>query len=350
MVKRIEEIDTLRACAIILIVLGHLHYVTDFIFFEKWAVDFAFFGLSIFFFISGFLLVNTSQITSKKDFFIFLKKRVMRIYAIYWLSIIVAYLMVYLFNINLVILQKGDTTFFKLILNILGLHALFPLSYSLFLWWFIGVIISYYILYAIVSYYSKNISDIIFYSIILLLFLLVIQYEFGIIQINFIKYYLVFIAGILIGKIKNKNSIKKLAVFYLLFILLYIAFGRSTFFSYDYDIFHHVVKFSPIIFVILIYKIKNGIYTKYKTHFILNNISYGSFSIYLFHLQTLTMFKLIMDFFISKGVLNPNLAEYLILFLGIPGALIIGYYIQKIAENINISKNIMRFIGLGCRF
>ncbi|MCX9084521.1 MAG: acyltransferase family protein [Candidatus Methanoperedens sp.] len=345
MKKRIEEIDTLRAFAIIFIIFNHINPYTSFDFLKKSESYFGFIGLSIFFFISGFLLVNNSLISSRTDFLKFFKKRILRIYPIYWFSIICSYFIVYMLNINLPFFQKEETTTFKLILNIFGLQGLMPENFSLFEWWFIGTIILYYVLYAIICYFSENIKYILFYSVIIMVFLLLLKYELGIIHINSIKYYFVFIAGIVIGNVKNIKSVKRIIFFNILIIFLYIVFRHWNFLTNENDIFNHIIKFSPAIIIILLYKINNSTNTKYKSHKILSYISYGAFSIYLFHIQTLTLFKIYMDFLIGKKILNVIQAEYMILFIGIPIALITGYFIQKIADNIKTQRILYFFIG-----
>lgn len=66
MKKRIQELDTLRAFAIIFIIFAHIDSYTTVIFFDTWDNFFAFIGLSLFFFISGFLLPHTNKISSRK--------------------------------------------------------------------------------------------------------------------------------------------------------------------------------------------------------------------------------------------------------------------------------------------
>src|SRR5665647_3499163 len=88
--KRLFELDALRAVAITLIVFSHLIFFiksTLFILAVN-SINFVFpvwfYGLSLFFFISGFVLHYTHPIISSRHGAIdFLKRRVARIYPLY---------------------------------------------------------------------------------------------------------------------------------------------------------------------------------------------------------------------------------------------------------------------------
>lgn len=332
MAKHIQEIDTLRAFAIIFIIFAHIDSYTTFIFFDTWDNVFAFIGLSLFFFISGFLLPHTNKISSKKDIIIFLKKKALSIYPIYWSSMIISYFMIYVLNINILYLEPVNTTTLKLLLNIFGLQGLMSEKLSLGIWWFVGTILLYYFIYIIIAYHSNNNRDIMLKSFIIISFLLLIRYKFGMVHSETLKYYFAFVLGILISEVKEIGHLKDILVYYFIsFIIIFI--DKNTIDVYSSNIFKYLIMFAPVIACIAFYKIKMIRSTNYKSNKIFSNIAFGSYAIYLFHLQIFTIFEIILDFIFGKGILETTSVNFIMLFIGIPIVLITGYYLQKISLN-----------------
>lgn len=103
--KRLLELDMLRALAITMIVIGHTAaYVTTPLLFgvlDKLSVYLFIFGLSLFFFVSGFVLYYShGGIETTADTLAFWKKRVIRIYPLYWLALISVFVLETYFNID----------------------------------------------------------------------------------------------------------------------------------------------------------------------------------------------------------------------------------------------------------
>jgi peptidoglycan/LPS O-acetylase OafA/YrhL len=154
--KRLFELDALRAVAITLIVFSHLIlFIKSNIFiltvnsinfvFPVW-----FYGLSLFFFISGFVLhYKHPTISNRQDAINFLKRRVVRIYPLYWIALAVL--------ITLGITLGMDAwNFFLVTIYFCGLQVFFPPGHEWFgLLWFVGLILLYYLIYLVLARLSN---------------------------------------------------------------------------------------------------------------------------------------------------------------------------------------------------
>jgi peptidoglycan/LPS O-acetylase OafA/YrhL len=159
--SNIQIYDVLRCIAIICIIFAHMDSYTNLTFFGKYDEYFAYIGLIIFFFISGFLFQYNNKIESKKDIILSIKKRAKRIYPLFWLSILIT---IILNRLHLNILPSDMKTF-DLLVTMLGLQGLFPMFKVPYALWYIGIIIIFYMVSYFLLYYAKNIKQIVVYSI-----------------------------------------------------------------------------------------------------------------------------------------------------------------------------------------
>src|SRR5665647_176535 len=153
--KRLFELDALRAVAIVLIVFFHLDlFIKNNIFtltlnginyiFPEW-----FYGLSLFFFISGFVLHhNHPAISNRNEAIDFLKRRVARIYPLYWVAFAV-------FITLGITLGMDAWNFFLAAIYFCSLQIFFPPMGELFgLLWFVSLILLYYLIYLVLAMLS----------------------------------------------------------------------------------------------------------------------------------------------------------------------------------------------------
>jgi len=199
--KRLFELDALRAVAIVLIVFSHLiSFIKSNLFiltvnsinyiFPVW-----FYGLSLFFFISGFVLhYKHPTISSRQDAIDFLKRRVVRIYPLYWIALAV-------FITLGITLGMDAWNFFLATIYICGLQVFFPPGGEGFgLLWFVGVILLYYLIYLVLARLSHAPKLLLTAVLGFPLFFVVLRLAFNIVDSRFFVYYGIFIAGVIASK------------------------------------------------------------------------------------------------------------------------------------------------------
>lgn len=127
--QRFLQFDILRSIAIIFIVLTHMHlfYNTP-LYNSNIFLSLGDWGLFIFFFISGFLLTANNNLKSKDKVLTFLKKRIKRIYPLYFISILLTYVMFVIFDFKRASLQY-DLSIISLIIHLIGIQAFIPQTY-----------------------------------------------------------------------------------------------------------------------------------------------------------------------------------------------------------------------------
>jgi peptidoglycan/LPS O-acetylase OafA/YrhL len=146
---RVVELDILRAVAIIIIIFAHFNFFLPNVQFSNFAVGTVIhttiisFGVALFLFISGFVLyLNHPSFPQGNGLADFFKKRVLRIFPLYWLAIAT---------------QVATGTQFAsridALVVVLGLQGFLSPRFvtNIFLyWWFIGVILVLYTIYPLI--------------------------------------------------------------------------------------------------------------------------------------------------------------------------------------------------------
>jgi peptidoglycan/LPS O-acetylase OafA/YrhL len=201
--KRLLELDMLRALAIIMIVIGHTaYYVTTPLLVSvigNLSVYLFLFGLSLFFFISGFVLYYSHDgIETAADMLAFWKKRVTRIYPLYWLALVSFFVLEnYHIGTNVI-----DVSFSGMLIQLSGLESLLAPRFinPVFTLWFVGVILIFYLTYPLIAYRSRDGAHLVLASFAVLLPFVVMRLAFDIIDFRFFLYYGIFVAGILTSK------------------------------------------------------------------------------------------------------------------------------------------------------
>jgi peptidoglycan/LPS O-acetylase OafA/YrhL len=143
---RVVELDILRAVAIIIVIFAHSTYFLPTVKFST-AVsnDITSFGVALFLFISGYVLhLNHSSFPHRNALTDFFKKRVFRIFPLYWLAL----------ASREVIGQQQFASRADAVIIVLGLQGFLSPRFGTDIvigWWFIGVILVLYTIYPLIA-------------------------------------------------------------------------------------------------------------------------------------------------------------------------------------------------------
>jgi peptidoglycan/LPS O-acetylase OafA/YrhL len=370
--KRLLELDILRALAIIMIVIGHTaYYVTTpplpaALYFLQFYLFF--FGLSMFFFVSGFVLYYShDSIETTKGMLDFWKKRVVRIFPLYWLSII-ALLVLQTFNIKEHLISFS---FSSVLIQMLGLQALlaprFISPIFININWFVSVILIFYLIYPLIVRPFRDGRDgahLVLASFAVLLPFVVMRLLFDIIDFRFFLYYGIFVAGILTCKYgaMYKSSpqprflcigaILLIAILFLMRFLPLMRYAKQAetaaavgflfngFFPYnpaDVPSLISVVILLNIVALLFIYVafIAARLYVPSINRAMLSLIliiAFSSYSIYLFHRLIFASLDALAHAF-QLGMVQTDVV---IILLGYPLVLGVSYFIQRQEKNMVI--------------
>jgi len=212
MKDKIIAFDFLRALAILMIIPAHL---SNFLFstYSKlgfYAFDpyFANMGLGLFIFMSGYLLYyNNHSITSLDNVLSFYKKRLLRIFPLYWAALATFILVFFIFasklNSSFVFPNAQNVFGFSNILtHVLGLQIFLAPAYAspMLTLYFIGLIIVFYTIYPFIIIFSKDAKSLLFVSSIVFLGFLFLSRTLNIIDHRFFMFFSIFVFGILTCK------------------------------------------------------------------------------------------------------------------------------------------------------
>jgi len=333
-----SEVDILKASAILLIVFGHIdNNLSNYDLVRLLGTYNAIIGLSIFFFISGFLLSQTdSVITSIEAIKNFYMKKFIRIFPLYWVALLSLIIIFGLLQINPGHVDPYNFSPGNVLIHFFGLQGIFPYT-SIQSMWFVGVIVLFYFLYPVIAYLSKNLFETIIVSSFFFILLVILHFFLGLIAIEALVYFPLFISGILIHqiaysskKIVDEQFLKKILFSNLILIsAIFLVFVVSEFYQL------HVPFLKPEILLLcamipfcIIYLIFTHLFIRIrgKIMVLISLIAFATYAIYLFHHQFLAIFAFITDLFIR----NIMLQDIIILTFGFAGAILCGILIQKI--------------------
>jgi peptidoglycan/LPS O-acetylase OafA/YrhL len=213
---RVVELDILRAVAIIIIIVSHLSFflptvkISDFTVGTSnpfTSVSITYLGVALFLFISGFVLYrNHPSFPQRKGLTDFFKKRVLRIFPLYWLSIALVFVLGRQF--------ASLATRVNTMIVVLGLQGFLSPRFSSGLmtgWWFVGVIVVLYTIYPLITALASDSlrlpapmdSDVLKFALMLivpLLILAVAHNALSIIAGEVFIFYGIFVLGVAISK------------------------------------------------------------------------------------------------------------------------------------------------------
>lgn len=399
MKNRIIAFDFLRALAIVMIIPAHLSNFlsTSYGKLALYAADpyFANMGLGLFIFMSGYLLYyNNNAIHSFQNVLSFYRKRLLRIFPLYWAAIAVFTLVFFIFapkiNSGFVFPNAEHVfSFYNVIVHILGLQIFLAPAYAspMLTLYFIGLIIVFYMIYPLMIMLSKNSKQLVFYSSFIFIGFLLISRTFNIIDLRFFMFFPTFVFGILTCKeslfeesitavIKRPFVQVLLATLPVMFVLVIVIGSRTTLLldpsasltiesagsgtidssmivsmlgsvANSLGLSYAVLKFIidsvllnlfMIMFCILEYRIAMKFINNKFSSSLGSAFTYtatASYCIYLFHRPFLALWNSIVTF-----ISNPVLHDVVIIFVALPLLFFISYHLQVF--ELNLKKSFSR--------
>ena len=341
--RQIGLFDKLRAFAILIILFHHLP-AHSFDFYRINVMgrcyDFHFlnhlnryFALSIFTFMSGYLLEYRYPILGKSiDIRKFFVRRYVRVYPLYLLSLLIYFL---------IFTQFIDLNFCTVITNCLGLQIIFARAKCLpvMTLWYIGLIFTYYIIFVLEKIFVKNIKSCIIFLFALAAIVISIKAFFGIGDKRLLLYLPIFMAGIWsnrIGVLKRVRSswIIIIAILLASIIIFYFRFAYHSIYtsgikpalfslvSLETFILVNLIMICFVFWSIALFNSSNG----RNPSKIISFISYSSYATYLFHRPV---------WWLMTKAYNPHGKFEILAYmmgLGIPLAVLTGYYAQSLYD------------------
>lgn len=313
---RIDELDSLRGLAVILVVLYHYTTRYEEIYGHKKVdylldVSYGHYGVELFFMISGFVIfLSLNNISSPKEFII---KRVIRLYPVYIVSVTITFLSVRIYS-----LTEREVTLFEAIINLSMFQAYLPsIRHVDGAYWSLSVELSFYLLCAIIIYFKK-VNKFSMLSLFWLILSFVILYFNDNRYINFIgtklfiyHYSHLFIIGIMFYKIYMEKKVEYylIIILALLYELLLNGFEEVL-----------IVGFFVLVFTLLINN--SLIFLNIKILRFFGTISYA---LYLIHQN---MGYIILHYLENKGLVNETFI-LIPISVSIFLAIILTYLVEK---------------------
>lgn len=179
---------------------------------------------------------------------IFTKKRLLRIYPLYWSALAIFVMIFYVLAPRLdsgFVFPNSDNvfTFYNVLVHALGLQILLAPAYAtpMLTLYFVGLIVIFYAIYPFIIMYSKSTKSLLFSSLIVYSgFFLISKKTFNVIDHRFFMFFLIFMFGIIVCR---ENLFEKavktpktsffqilLAVLPVIFVLVIVLGLRSSMF------------------------------------------------------------------------------------------------------------------------
>jgi peptidoglycan/LPS O-acetylase OafA/YrhL len=404
MKNKIIAFDFLRALAIIMIIPAHL---SNFLYstygkLALYAFDpyFANMGLGLFIFMSGYLIYyNNHSINSLQNAFDFYRKRLLRIYPLYWAALATFVLVFFVFAPRLnsgFVFPNSENVFgfFNIFVHVLGLQILLAPAYAspMLTLYFVGLIVIFYAIYPFLIMYSKTTKRLLLSSTIIYLGFFLISKTFNIIDHRFFMFFLIFVFGILACKesqfgkavkipVKTPLAQVLLAVLPVIFVLTIVMGLRESLFldprvsvTIDtasggtigssmvrsiLDSMAGLLSINPpllqflidtlllnifvILFCVLEYsfamKFVNEKFSRSLSSFF-TYIATSSYCVYLFHRPFFALWNSGTNFIVS-----PILRDVIMVFIAIPLLFFISYQVQTMELNLKRNFSHRKFPG-----
>ncbi len=374
---RVVELDILRAVAIIVVIVGHFDYFlptvkSNFIVGTTVHANITLFGVALFLFISGFVLyLNHPSFSERNELTDFFKKRVLRIFPLYWLAIATVVgggtMVVGGVVGGLQFASRVDA-----VVIVLGLQGFLSPRLSSDLmnwWWFIGVILVLYTIYPLIAALASDTlrlpapieSDVVKFALMILVPLVILAAARSVLFIISDQVFLfcgIFVLGVAISKFDllskygflsddRTRLLKYVAVAAVsLTVLLFMdtlqpsanvsAVSRFASFGFSFVVTNALF----LVFALLAFSLARIIVVSsskasrplshvvwYRAFLV---ISFSSYAIYLFFLPILTFFlRVLID--AQLTALQIDIIE---IFIGLPIVVVIAFVLQSTQNEI----------------
>ncbi|MGZ4883399.1 MAG: acyltransferase family protein [Halobacteriota archaeon] len=348
--KRLLELDLLRAIAIVFILVHHIAgYAYNATFLRQIDhIDYQVFplfvfGLSLFFFVSGYALYyNNTTFSTLREVGGFLKKRAIRIYPLYWIAIAAF--------ITLGVGAWGGFTW--IIVQVCGAQGLLSPRFGrpVITLWFIGVILLYYLIYPFIVRFSSGSKQLVLALLTPLLLFVVLRVAFNLIDFRFFLYYAIFFGGFLASKydIFNRYTVKRshVAASILLFVAVLVLIANIDRFDVQLHAYLYrgldgavapltirsvlAVVFADVLSLLFVYITFNLSrlavpLLNSTSREIVRGVAFSSFCVYLFHRPFLVLFTETLN---ATSLAAPA-KSFLVIICGVPLIFIASYALQR---------------------
>ena len=343
--KRMPEFDIMRSLGIFIILFHHLTaYTFNYYDLRFFGIEYdltyvndlnRYFALGIFVYISGCLMSHGNRaINNLNDVYIFLSKRIVRLIPLYLFAL----------TLFLALHIAEPISLPGLITHVMGLQVLLATTHSepIATLWYIGLIISYYLVFVVIRKYGIDQKKQILIIAIIPLVAIALKIGLGIIDKRFFVYYAVFITGLYSSKIHDKMITNKTLVLLglIFFASIYLYVSKIYPAIYATEITPPLFSFVSmsallllnsimISFVCIIHYLAKIIKVQLRVFFF---ISYSSYCIYLFHRPI---------WGVMLKILEPENVTVRLAYLtlvGIPVMIVMSYAIQRLYDNMLASK------------
>lgn len=337
--KRLPVFDWIRSVAIVIILFHHLpNYTFNFYDLNYFGIPLdlsivnelaGYFGLSLFIFMSGYLL-NAKKVVFSTwgEIRNFAKQKLVRIFPLYYLSLT---LFAFIENVHNPI---------KILIHLLGLQLILRASTDsipIRTLWFVGFITIYYFIFAVIK--NRSLDRRLRVGILVSSWIvpLALNGYFGLMDYRISLYWVVFWFGVLCAEkdLPQRQawtylSQAAIVLFVALFISLDVEFeplvGSGSTFALKYLTLNALI----LSFVVVAYNACNGLAQRFKFQSGLRFIAYISYCTYLFHRPVwYEMSKLLVNEF---SVDSQYLLLAVLTLCGIPIIFVLSYGLQVIYD------------------
>lgn len=333
--ERLPVFDWIRAVAIVIIIFHHLpNYTFNFYDLRNFGIplDFSivnklsgYLGLSLFIFMSGFLL-NARKVyfSTWKEVRTFAKRKLIRILPLYYIALVT-------FSFT-----EDVRSPLKILIHALGLQLIFRTqthSIPIRTLWFVGLITVYYFVFAIIKSSSLNRRARVYILILSWAIPLFLHKYFGLTDYRISLYWAIFWFGVLCSekrlprlKVWKYLSFVSAALFVAIFVWIDVDFGPligsgSTFFPK-----YLLLNVFMLAFVVSAYNVCDWLAQRLGLQPGMRFIAYISYCVYLFHRPVwYIMRELLVNQF---SVNNPYLILTILTVAGLPLMIALSYGLQ----------------------
>jgi len=312
--QRINEIDGLRGLASLAVVFYHYFYMYEQLFghnFQVWsAFRLGFYGVHLFFIISGFVIFWTISKTEKPFDFIWL--RFSRLYPVYWVSVCITFTFILVFQ-----QAEISLTPYQFLLNLTMIQEYFKIKHVDGAYWTLTLELAFYFWILLIFKYNQlnNIESLlsiwVVSSIILLNTGFPFQQSIILTKLFLLEYIQLFAAGICFYKIWKEQQNKKTNILLLLCLL-------SNFLQNPFLVFVIITIIHIIFYLAIKGKLK---FLSSKIFVFLGSISYA---LYLVHQN--------IGYIIIKASYNMHINPFWGILFAFFLSLSLAYFITRYVE------------------